>query len=147
MRIQSFFTWNVKSELTIEFCPISQNPRVIFINSGLLSQSSCSETSDFCDFLEHCYGRKIIFWSFQFLSAFFLLVCGVVLAACSLEHFYFRYIRSRPLFISLICPFQNQHLAHRLWRGKFWLCSEMSTHWSSGLIKTFSFLASPQVWY
>jgi len=33
----------------------------------------------------------------QFLSAFFLLMCGVLLAAClcSLEHFYFRYIRNR----------------------------------------------------
>jgi len=32
----------------------------------------------------------------QFLSAFFLLMCGVLLAAClcSLEHFYFRYIRN-----------------------------------------------------
>ena len=38
----------------------------------------------------------------QFLSAFFLLMCGVLLAAClcSLEHFYFRYIRFSPLFIS-----------------------------------------------
>ena len=38
----------------------------------------------------------------QFLSAFFLLMCGVLLAAClcSLEHFYFRYIRFSTLFIS-----------------------------------------------
>ena len=32
----------------------------------------------------------------QFLSAFFLLMCGVLLAAglCSLEHVYFKYIRN-----------------------------------------------------
>jgi len=40
-------------------------------------------------------------FSFQFLSAFFLLMCGVLLAAClcSLEHFYFRYIRCSLLAI------------------------------------------------
>ena len=32
----------------------------------------------------------------QFLSAFFLLMCGVLLAAglCSLEHVYFKYVRN-----------------------------------------------------
>ena len=33
----------------------------------------------------------------QFLSAFFLLMCGVLLAAglCSFEHFYFKYVRNK----------------------------------------------------
>ena len=49
------------------------------------------------------YHTFYIYHQMQFLSAFFLLMCGVLLAAClcSLEHFYFRYIRFSPLFISL----------------------------------------------